>query len=98
MLGLPLVNDQFFIKAKLPKEEAALRIEWDDINDEYLLTALNTVLDDARQIILWLSHCLNNLVLMIIFNLDLDISKMQIGYLDTYTMSWYLAKRGQSTS
>ena len=52
MLGLPLVNDQFSIKAKLPKEEAALRIEWDDINDEYLLTALNTVLDDARQIIL----------------------------------------------
>ena len=48
MLGLPLVNDQFSIMAKVSKEGAGLTLEWDDINDEYLKTALDTILNDPR--------------------------------------------------
>ena len=48
MLGLPLVNDQFSIMAKVSKEGAGLTLEWNAINDEYLKTALDTILNDPR--------------------------------------------------
>ena len=48
MLGLPIINDQFFNMAKVAKEGAGLTLEWDDINDEYLKTALDTILNDPR--------------------------------------------------
>ena len=48
MLGLPIVNDQFSIMAKVSNKGAGLTLEWDDINDEYLKKALDTVLNDPR--------------------------------------------------
>jgi glucuronosyltransferase len=48
MLGLPFGNDQRGNVAKLRKEGFALVLGWDNVNEEVLHDAINTLLNDPR--------------------------------------------------
>lgn len=48
LLGLPVINDQFINMVKLVKEGCGLSLEWTDINDHNLKTAITSLLQDPR--------------------------------------------------
>ena len=48
MLGLPFGNDQRGNVAKLRKEGFALVLGWDNVNEQVLHEAINTLLNDPR--------------------------------------------------